>query len=166
MSTYYTGIGSRETPPDILVQMTNLAVELGEWGWTLRSGGAPGADTAFEEGASLKEIYLPWKGFNGNESPLFGVGPQALELAATIHPAWDRLTQGGKKLHARNCYQVMGKNLATPSTFVVCWTPGGKVQGGTATAIRLAVSQGIPTFNLALEHQRKALNAYLNGPAK
>ncbi len=48
---HYTGIGSRSTPEAIQKIMTELAYELGKSGWTLRSGCAPGADSAFEFGA-------------------------------------------------------------------------------------------------------------------
>ena len=69
----YTGVGSRETPAAILSFITQLAGTLAAQGWTLRSGGAPGSDCAFENGCDhahgLKEIYLPWKDFNGNTSP-------------------------------------------------------------------------------------------------
>lgn len=57
----YTGIGSRETPPEIQEIMTNYARKLDKLGFILRSGGAMGADTAFEKGSTNKEIYLPWK---------------------------------------------------------------------------------------------------------
>lgn len=54
----YAGIGSRETPRSILDLMTAIARKLEALGYTLRSGGATGADTAFEEGVErLKEIY-------------------------------------------------------------------------------------------------------------
>ena len=60
----YAGIGSRRTPDDVLEQMTQLAQELGKLGWTLRSGGADGADRAFQDGAEAvggrREILLPW----------------------------------------------------------------------------------------------------------
>jgi len=61
-----------------------------------------------------------------------------------------------RKLHARNCFQVLGAGLTTPSRFVVCWTPDGaeteqersRETGGTATAIVLAARRGIPVINL------------------
>jgi hypothetical protein len=62
---YYTGTGSRESPNNVLAIMTDIAKFLSETGYTLRSGGAPGADFCFELGVSgraKKEIYLPWKG--------------------------------------------------------------------------------------------------------
>jgi hypothetical protein len=30
----------------------------------------------------------------------------------TFHPAWSRLTRGVRALHARNCHQVLGADLA------------------------------------------------------
>lgn len=145
----YTGIGSRETPPEILAKMTQIATYLASRDYYLRSGGAPGADSAFEDGAGdKKQIFLPWRGFNGNKSNLFEIHPDAFETASRIHPAWDRCSQAAKKLHARNVHQVLGCNLNDPSEFVVCWTKDGEAVGGTATAIKLALHIGISVFNL------------------
>ena len=47
---FYAGIGSRETPVNILYMMKKLARALGKSDWTLRSGGAKGADSAFYSG--------------------------------------------------------------------------------------------------------------------
>ena len=49
---YYAGIGSRETPDHVLETMASAAQYLGKEGFTLRSGGAKGADTAFDQGAT------------------------------------------------------------------------------------------------------------------
>jgi predicted Rossmann fold nucleotide-binding protein DprA/Smf involved in DNA uptake len=66
MTKYYAGVGSRQTPENILHLMTRIAMRMAELGWVLRSGGAKGADYAFEKGAGdKKEIYLPWRGFGG-----------------------------------------------------------------------------------------------------
>ena len=46
MSKIYTGIGSRETPEEVLKDMKKLGYILAENGWSLRSGHAPGADQA------------------------------------------------------------------------------------------------------------------------
>ncbi len=145
---FYTGIGSRETPTNVLAQMTYLAKLLAEYRYTLRSGGADGADTAFENGSTLKEIYLPWPKFNDNKSHLFSPTQEAFEIAKTIHPVWDKLSIGAQKLHARNIHQVLGKDLKTPSEFLVCWTKNGKESGGTATAIKLTKLHNIPVYNL------------------
>ncbi len=145
---YYTGIGSRETPDRILDVMTATAIQMAGFGFTLRSGHADGADKAFESGAALKEIYLPWRGFNGSTSPLLPT-PDAFIMAEKFHPAWDRCSQAAKKLHARNCHQVLGHDLNTPSEFVICWTKGALGGGGTGQAIRIAKAHGIMVHDLA-----------------
>ena len=146
---YYTGIGSRTTPLDVTRRMTAIAKERAARGEVLRSGGADRADLAFEEGAGdRKEIYLPWRGFNGSRSDLFHTSPEAFEIAASIHPAWRYCSPGAQKLHARNVHQVLGRNLRTPSMVVICWTPGGGEVGGTRTAIVLARQRGIEVVNL------------------
>lgn len=156
---FYTGIGSRETPQKMLDFMIETAILLDWDGYTLRSGGAEGADSAFAQGATESghyppEIYLPWKGFNGNTSPLLP-SPEAFELAAKYHPAWNRCRRGARALHARNCHQVLGKDLKTPSEFVVCWTPDGSGSGGTGQAIRIAKAHKIPVYDLAIDASLK-----------
>lgn len=148
---FYTGIGSRSTPPDVLAEMMNIARRRAKAGLCLRSGGADGADAAFEAGAGdLKEIWLPWIRFNGNGSLLIGDDAAAHAIAKEVlgdfH--WSRCNLAAKKLHARNCHQVLGIDLKTPSEEVVCWTPRGAVVGGTATALKIAAAWGIPILNL------------------
>ena len=158
---HYTGIGSRQTPDEILKEMTNLARNLELSGFILRSGGADGADSAFEAGVTEedhKEIYLPWKGFNGSKSSRYDVSQAALKMAEHYHPAWDRCSQAARKFHARNCYQILGNDLHTPSKFVLCWTPDGKIVGGTGQAIRIALDLEIPVFNMGEDSWGLALN--------
>jgi hypothetical protein len=132
--------------------MTTLASNLELSGYILRSGGAGGADTAFEVGVSdinHKEIYLPWRGFNHHGSELHHISNGAMRMAAHYHPAWDRCSPAAKKFHARNCYQVLGQDLTESSAFVLCWTPNGDVTGGTGQAMRIAMAELVPVINLA-----------------
>lgn len=161
---FYTGVGSRSTPPDVLAYMEHVGEALAKLGWTLRSGGADGADSAFERGAfrgmdpvllePWPEIFLPWEGFNGRPvGPDFlNPQPEAFEIAADYHPAWLRLSRGAKALHARNVHQILGPDVTKPrlSTFVLCWTPGGKGGGGTGQAIRVAKGYGVPVVDLGM----------------
>lgn len=62
----FTGIGSRETPLEILTFMKALGKWYAQHGYTLRSGGAIGADRAFEAGhmngkapPTMREIFRP-----------------------------------------------------------------------------------------------------------
>lgn len=174
MSKIYTGIGSRETPQDILTKMWKWSSALAVEGYTLRSGAAPGADTSFERGCDKekgkKEIYLPWGHFNDNPSPLYHVCPEAMELADEIYgSSFKYLKRPVKLLMARNMYQVTGLNLDTPSDFVICWTPDGctrasertRKTGGTGQAIAYASSLKIPVFNLQRDDAEEQLIEFL-----
>ena len=167
MIKYYTGIGSRKYPPfDNTIDV--VADELHSLGYTLRSGGAEGADTAFEKATYNKEIYLPWKGFNKNDSELI-LGSDKLNnakawsIAKMFHPKFSSLTNSSKKLIVRNSFQVFGKQMNSPSEFVVCWTVDGKDSGGTGQAIRIARAHNIPVFNLA--DKNNGLERYLEWTA-
>jgi len=146
----YAGIGSRRTPADVLSVMESIGEQLARAGWTLRSGAADGADSAFERGCDRangkKEIFLPWPGFNGSTSPLNRPSQAALALAADHHPAWHMCSRAATLLHARNMHQILGIDLKTPVDMVICWSPG---HGGTEQALRLARAYGIHIVNLA-----------------
>lgn len=160
MNKIYCGIGARVTPLDIQLDMQLLSKVAAKLGWILRSGGANGADTAFEQGCDTlhgkKEIYLPWSGFNGNTSSLVSPSDRAVRTANTIHPAFISLKPAAKLLVARNMHQVMGEDMNTPTDCVICWTQNGQLNkqqytrqsGGTGSAIALASDWGIPVFNL------------------
>lgn len=173
MSMYYAGIGSRETPNSIMVLMADIAQTLAGLGYTLRSGGAGGADTAFEEGCDRvngpKLIYIPWNGFSGRRKHdrgiVTGTSLEAEQLAARFHPNWNACSPGAKALHARNGFQMLGVNLNEPSKFVVCWTPGAGGSGGTGQAIRIAKHFGIPVFDLADRDNFDRLARFVNNVA-
>ncbi len=163
----YAGIGSRATPPAVLTLMTGVARRLAERGYTLVSGGAPGADVAFERGAHHKHIFLPWHGFQSRPPAAFDhdqPSAEAFRVAACLHPAWERLSSAAQKLMARNTHQILGADLRSPVDFVVCWTPDGREKeedrsrktGGTGQAIALASRWGVPVFNL--QHGRSTLD--------
>jgi len=159
MTQYYAGIGSRSTPELTLGLFTGLALMLTNMYYTLRSGGANGADTAFERGVFFtnnKDIYLPWAAFNNNQSTLCKSSPEAYKMAAHYHPNWGACSQTARSFHARNCHQILGDDLETPVIAVVCWTPDGKVTGGTGQALRIALDKDIPIYNFG-EYNDQAL---------
>jgi hypothetical protein len=63
--------------------------------------------------------------------------------------------------------QFIGADCATPSKFVICWTPDGaqtettQATGGTGQAIRIAVACGVPVFNLARTDTLERLKAFV-----
>ena len=168
----YTGIGARATPADALALLWTLAGALAGAGWTARSGGADGADSAVMAGARALggevETYLPWPGFRGlTGATLDRPSAAALDLAARHHPAWPACGEKVRALHARNAHEVLGARLDSPSRFVVCWTADGSLDGaarssgGTGQALRIAAAFDVPVFNLCRPDHRHRVEALL-----
>ena len=185
----YTLIGSRETPEDILELMTKFAYKAASKNYTVRSGGAGGADTCAEKGVkmylrdnnlgsylqeTLMEIYLPWNNFNGRDSDEDGYytlsnmmcKKEAYDLASQTHPAWERCSNGAKSLHARNTMQILGSDLETPSRFILCYGKSEKEgsvipKGGTRTACVLGQQHGVEIFNLYLTEHRERVEEWV-----
>lgn len=169
---YFAGIGSRAMPEELIPTVEFLTQELIQLGFILRSGGAAGADSfwenAYDKFGGQKEIFLPYKNFNDNPSPLFlkDVDEDSDEglIAAKYHPKWNQLPEYAKRFHIRNTSQVLGSNVYDNrqwSEFIICWTPEAKMKGGTAQAMRIANGFMIPIFNLANEDETNKVDRYL-----
>lgn len=178
-----TGIGSRETPPADMRLLTAVGKKAEERGMRGRSGGAGGADLAFEKGFSDPrniDVIFPWPNFlpkdmteedvtaflgrqrpkSGPGAPIMLKGPyiaQAAKLAEKYHPAWNKCSDGARKLHSRNGPQVLGIELDRPTDVVIAWTVDGRATGGTGQAIRLSEDLGIPVANLKNPAERKVV---------
>lgn len=170
MSKYYTGIGTRieNLPKHIEHLMVQMGKGLAKRGYILRSGGASGADEAFERGCieakGSAEIFLPWRNFRGRHRAEGGVRYLTLQesrfeqareyfLESGIISHFDSMSDSSKKFHARNYYQVTGKT-GQHSDFVIYYAPvdiKGEPMGGTRTAVMRARDLGIPTYNLGNE---------------
>ncbi|MCC3722530.1 hypothetical protein [Staphylococcus haemolyticus] len=100
---YYTGVGSRETPPEVISVMEDAAFRLARLGFTLRSGKAGGADEAFQVGMQkyyesldngkqeeyrtrLAEIYIPWDGFATDNDKLWDYWDYPLSYVDYLMP--------------------------------------------------------------------------------
>lgn len=175
-SKSYCGVGSRSTPPDVMRDMAEFAALAAGRGWILRSGGAEGADSAFEAGCDIvngeKEIYLPWKGYNSNPSMKYGVNDTASKIAATVHPYFERAKKPVQLLLSRNVYQVLGADVDSPVEFVLCYTADGcehyttytpTKTGGTGVAIALASKLEIPVYNLYHQGRLEAALKHISG---
>lgn len=155
-TVFYTGVGSRKTPMAMQLLMMRFAEAAAKKNYTLRSGGALGADSAFENGCDkvkgAKEIFFA-ADTHGRED--------VFEFAQHFHPNWGACSEYAKKLHARNAFQVLGINgpgQSPTSRFLVCWTPDGYgahpsikrsyATGGTGTAIDIAKYYGVLVYNL------------------
>lgn len=158
------GVGSRQTPPDVLKQMAEVSRKLTEQNCIVRSGGATGADAAFLEGALPEkfELYLPKPNHNGLTGSVCDVSPDAIDMALELHPAPGKLSPMAKLLHGRNCHIMLGPDLDKPCDVVLCYTPGGALKGGTAMALRIAKKHNIPVFNFGVDHQTQTVYDFLN----
>lgn len=158
----YAGIGSRETPDSVLMDMRIMARVLGQRGWQLRTGGARGADQAFELGALTdakvqSEIHVPWNGYNNRSlkepgviCPLDGseIDAEIRVVTRSFHPAWEKCSEAARRLHMRNTTILLGANLRSYVHMVICWTSNGHNKGGTGQGMRIAQGAKIPIFNL------------------
>ena len=153
-SLTYAGIGSRETPEDVRAIMQQVAGYLERKGYTLQTGDALGADSAFASGCQRKRIFTA-----ADATEL------TLEIAQEVHPAPWLLPSFARRLMARNTLQVFGADLDTPVDFLLCWTSDGctsltsrrRETGGTGQAIALASIKGIPVINIRNENWRDEL---------
>ena len=154
----YAGIGSRETPAEVLILMTKAAKWLEAKGYKLQTGKTfgnreEGADKAFSDGTNNKELFGPEA---ANE--------KTIAIAKEMHPAPQHLKEGGLKLMARNTNQVFGVKLDTPVDFVLFYaeeTKGIRPKGGTGQAVEMARLKGIPTINMANSDWKKQLTDVL-----
>lgn len=148
----YAGIGSRETPLDVLRTMTKIAIYLNSLGYTLNTGDARGADDSFITGSGRRNI------FTAKDATVL-----TRKIAKEIHPAPHAIKDYALDLMARNTFQIFGRDLNTPVDFVICWTPDGvtdyikrsRLTGGTGQSIELASRKGIPVINMKNENWRE-----------
>ena len=151
MNRCYTGTGSRKTPPEVLEQMSRIAIELESKGYTLRSGGSEGADNAFAECVRNREIYVPWKGFTKYaDETVAPFSTKSRKSVVKFHPYPRSLSTSASKVVERSYFEVLGKN-DTPSDFLVCWTKDGSDSGSAGQTIRIARKYGVPIYNLRIE---------------
>lgn len=138
----YTGVGSRETPPDVLRLMRRIGYIMAMKGVALRTGEADGADHAFYKGVVdandvhgvkfKNEVFVagaPKSYHYVNDvvdifsSNLMSVAPikQFRETAVSIRGSWDDLSLIGAKCHIRSVAQVLGVDGNSPSRGLICW---------------------------------------------
>lgn len=88
-------------------------------------------------------------------------------MSIHYHPNWYALKPAAKKLIARDAYQILGTHLNSPVNFVICYTAGGRVDGGTGQAIRIALDYNIPVINAGtypnLENFKEKVNEIVKG---
>lgn len=169
-SRHLACIGSRILPPTALAWCRRIGAALAWAGWTVHTGGAPGADTAFAEwvAAAIQAgapghlvLHLPWPGFAAAlrrhlEATISGqwvcdarpFPPEELAAAAARHPAGPRLAPATQRLLARDGRLLRPDPHGPPVARLIAWPaplPHGR---GTRYTIRWAQALGIPVDRL------------------
>lgn len=152
----YIGIGNPDTPFTTQQQITQLAAKLEGLGYTLRTDGGQGGSEAFAKGAVTKEVIIPWKKFNGQDSKFCKNLPEATNIVRQFAPSFDTLKESVQAIIASKAHLVLGPDLTQPALFMVCWSADGTEDGKKRTAktgyigtpLSIAAANGIPVFNL------------------
>ena len=176
----YAGIGSRETPKDVLALMTKAATWLEGKGYKLQTGYKrkqangklveEGADKAFSDGTKNKELFGPDMANAKTRSVAEEIHPNLKGMWSSVYNKWvskvgkDKATEyadGAVGLQERNTLQVFGAKLDTAVDFVLFYAEETKdpmrPKGGTGQAVEMARRKGIPTINMANKDWRKEL---------
>lgn len=136
----YAGIGNVDIPDDYRRQLVKMGWLMASKGFVLRSGGAAGSDSAFEEGCDqfggAKEIFTA-----NSFLPHWTV-----DLVHRYHPHASRMRPYVFKLMQRNCLIILGENETTPVETVLCYN--AKKDGGTTFSCNLAEDYNIPICNI------------------
>jgi hypothetical protein len=137
---WLTGVGSRETPESICHLMRMFAAVTYSLGYRWRSGGAKGADEAFEQGVLghphyqpgtclddvTLQVFLPWNGYKPDpnseerkyqdyakgyiDATKLSAYPQAQEMVPYYHPLGDRIRDPER----RGIFGMHARNMFQP----------------------------------------------------
>lgn len=143
VTNFWTGVGSRERPKEIARLIVVIPRTISLYGKTLRTGDASGCDSDFTKGCMSGKGKI--QVFSAADCT-----PAAQAISASIlgERHWSNCKPSSRLLLGRNSMQVLGKNLDSPTSFVICYTKDGESVGGTKVAIELAKSRKIPVYNL------------------
>lgn len=149
-NTFYTGVGSMDTPPAYLKYLSEQAKILKASGYVCRTGDAKGADAAFREAAEDKHIIFD----RSLPQP-----DKVTALARKVCTGWCYLNPAKRRHYVAGIYQVFGRLQKSRPKFVLYYSkpnddyatnplPWNNVRGGTEIAVRIAIEYDIPVFNL------------------
>ena len=182
-SNSYTGVGSRETPPDVLILMRRIGYVMAMKGISLRTGEADGADSAFYKGVVdaydlhrvkfENEVFVagPPKSFHYvndvvdifNGASAFDASiplEKFRETAVRIRGSWDDLSYFGAKCHIRNVAQVLGANGNSPSRGLICWAKPVNTIKVTDSKMRYVVGGTNTAYCTAILHNIPVYNLH------
>lgn len=171
----FAGVGPRNTPSDVLAEMTAMGELFASLNWIGCSGFGQGADQAWLEKVPHKqqEVWLPWGNYNRaqldtDKEKRFRilVPTEVMNSIASKHYAqnWNAASQGVRLLMMRNVAIMLGNHGNQPVDLVAYWQSEENefsMFGGTNHGIRVAVEAGIPCFNIRKQKDVDAMSAFV-----
>lgn len=165
----YAATGNQDAPDHIKAKFAEIAKKLEGYGYTARVGGMEGLEEVVEKAVEKKEVHLPWREFNGKNSPFTFNSDRAFAVAKQFHPTFDGMKKGIQAFLAKNARLILGNKMNSPALFLLCWTEDGVESirnktartGFTGHPIAIASALGIPVFNLGNQDAEQRFNIYL-----
>ena len=190
----YVVLADKNTPENILLQLKDLCKSLDLLNFVMRSPGNRIPSIYIDDVCSKKEIYLPWKEFKDPEDKedrylqyypvkkskferpvendkciIYYRYPDKAEQTALFFNNRMPLDKAAlKAILIRNTCLVLGKDLKSLTSLVLCWTPDGAEEhskvtfktGYTGNVISIASKLKIPVFNLYNQDAKDRLIKY------
>lgn len=173
VKTFYF-LSTHDISEDIHNMATTLSSKLIELGYVFRYSGDTRSKTEsaiFTIAKNKSEVYLPWKKFNLNVKPTVARPKDyAYKHAAIYHKKINDMSPTVKNFLARSIHIMLGEDLLTPLTFLICYSEDGaelskdidyKNNVTTGFFIKVCEDLDIPVFNLKNVDAKKRLVEYL-----
>lgn len=144
-------------PPEVVERAKQIAEILNNHEYTVRHDGlSPIAKTFEGIFSTRKELYLPWKNFNEQNSSFSYSTTQSMDIVKKFFPAFDKIKDSAKAFLSRGVRMILGQNLKSNTSLVIVWTEDGVEDSLHKTAqtgfsgfpMGIAFSMYIPVINL------------------
>lgn len=166
----YTVSANQDIPDNISDILTSVVKRFSEADYTLRTGGNKGVDDLLESLSKRTEIHLPWRGFNDKQSKFTFNTKNSFEIAKQFSPVYENMKDSVKAMLARNVRMMLGKDLKSPTMFLITWTADGAESASERTGktgfaghlIAMASAMRVPVYNLSKPNTLDRIQQYLS----
>lgn len=147
-------IGRRDIPERSVLFIEQIGEYIAGMGGCVVTGNAIGSDASFAAGANKQDstkvkLFMPWPSYN---SEFIVAGNEVITehedewsgLAARHHPAYEKLTQGVRKLMDRNAGIILNSDIT-----IAVLNHEKKDGGGTAHGFRASLSLKHPSMDIS-----------------
>lgn len=170
----FTVVTHGDVPDDTMNIIEAFCRKLIEKGFTYRYDGdarSKASLLAYTASKQRSEIFLPWKKFNTDvDATLAYPKEDAYRIGAFYHTKLNDLAGPVKGFIARNVHVLLGGELNTPLSLLICYTEDGsevtkgmdyKKAGNASFFIRVCEDLDIPVFNMKQPDAKERLIEYI-----